>query len=169
MTREEITKILSKLTEEHICPNGDTRIYWAREVSFDYGTKNTIRVDYMKFHPLNNIVSGIEKGDFVCYEIKSSIQDFNSKHGHNFIGDFNYYVMPEDVYEAVKENVPYTVGVYVPDGKWLKMAKRAKRRIRERSVVEMLLMMFRSANRDRKRDLDDKADIIPLVDVHEEG
>lgn len=151
MKRPEITQMLSKLTEEHICPNGDTRIYWASEVSFDYGTKNAIRVDYMKFKPVNNTVSGIEKGDFYCYEIKSSVEDFNSKHGHNFIGDFNYYVMPENVYEIIKDKIRHTViGVYVPDGKALKSVKKAKRVDRTRPMAEMLLMMFRSANRDRR-------------------
>ena len=32
----------------------------------------------------------IEKGDFYCYEVKSSVADFHSKNGHNFIGDWNY-------------------------------------------------------------------------------
>ena len=86
--------------------HNDTRIYWAREVTFDYSTEHPIRVDYMRFKPVNNTVSGIEKGDFYCYEVKSSVEDFHSKNGHNFIGEFNYYVMPEDVYEKVKNEIP---------------------------------------------------------------
>ena len=155
MTRPEITKILSKITENHICPHNDTRIYWAREVSFGYGTDHAIRVDYMRFKPVNNTISGIEKGDFFCYEIKSSIEDFSSQHGHNFIGDFNYYVMPEDVYEAVKNKIPHTIGVYIPDGEWLQTVKKAKRMHRSKPVVEMLLMMFRSANRDRIKEINE--------------
>lgn len=61
----------------------------------------------MKFKPVNNTVSGIEKGDFYCYEVKSSIEDFNSGHGLNFIGDYNYLVMPEEVYVAVSNKIPY--------------------------------------------------------------
>ena len=104
----------------------------------------------------NNTVSGIEKGDFYCYEVKSSVEDFHSKNGHNFIGDFNYYVMPEDVYEKVKDEIPYKVGVLVPEkknyrGEWydLKSVKKSARKDRERPVSEMLLMMFRSAARER--------------------
>lgn len=63
MSRPEITKGLSELTEKLINPNNDSRIYWAREVTFDYTTSNRVRVDYMKFEPLNNTISGIEKGD----------------------------------------------------------------------------------------------------------
>ena len=131
--------------------------YWAREVTFDYATTNAVRVDFMKFKPVNNTVSGIEKGDFYCYEVKSSVDDFHSKNGHNFLGDYNYYVMPEGVYEQVKKEIPYQVGVYVPDGmnyrgEWydLKAIKKAKRKDRSRPVSEMLLMMFRSAARDRR-------------------
>lgn len=156
--RPEITAMLSLAIKMHIDPHKDPRIYWAKEVTFDYATGNAVRVDYMKFKPVNNTVSGIEKGDFYCYEIKSSVEDFKSKNGHNFIGDFNYYVMPEEVYEKVKNEIPYTVGVYVPEkmnyrGEWydLKSVKKARRQDRVRPVSEMLLMMFRSARRDIKR------------------
>lgn len=154
--RPEITTVLSISTEKYITPHGDPRIYWAKEVTFDYATSNAVRVDYMKFKPVNNTVSGIEKGDFYCYEVKSSVEDFHSKNGHNFIGDFNYYVMPEDVYEKVKDEIPYKVGGLVPEkknyrGEWydLKSVKKSARKDRERPVSEMLLMMFRSAARER--------------------
>lgn len=91
MGRPETTAQLSRMLEQYIHA-GDSRIYWAREVTFDYATNHAVRVDYMRFKPLNNTVSGIEKGDFYCYEIKSSVDDFKSKNGHNFLGDFNYYV-----------------------------------------------------------------------------
>lgn len=150
--RKATTKMLSELTEQHIDPKRDPRIYWAKEVTFDYATADPIRVDYMKFKPVNNTVGGIEKGDFYCYEIKSSVDDFNSPNGHNFIGDFNYYVMKEEIYEQVKDKIPYRIGVYIPgeDGK-LKIKRKAIRKDRKRPVSEMLLMMFRSANRDRYR------------------
>lgn len=154
-SRPEITKMLSISTQKHINPHDDPRIYWAAEVTFDYATSNAVRVDFMQFKSANNTVSGIEKGDFYCYEVKSSVEDFHSKNGHNFLGDFNYYVMPQEVYEQVKNEIPYKVGVYVPErmnyrGEWyeLKSVKKAGRKDRERPVSEMLLMMFRSAARD---------------------
>lgn len=150
LNRNEITKKLSLLTEKLINPHKDPRIYWAKEVTFDYGTEHAIRVDYMKFKPINNSVSGIEKGDIYCYEIKSSVEDFHSKNGHNFIGDYNYYIMPHDVYMKISNEIPYKVGVYCPNGQELKSVKKAQRADRERPLTEMLLMMFRSAARDRK-------------------
>lgn len=63
--------------------------------------------------------------------------------------------MPEEVYALVSKEIPYNVGVYVPDGMShcgtcydLKCVKKAKRKDRDRPISEMLLMMFRSAARD---------------------
>lgn len=154
MGRAEITEALSAALERHIDPHNDPRIYWAREVTFDYSTSHSVRVDYMVFKPVNNTVSGIEKGDFYCYEVKSSEEDFKSKNGHNFIGDLNYYVMPEALFVTVKRLIPCYVGVFVPDGDGLRCARKAKRKDRTRPVAEMLLMMWRSSRRElvkRKR------------------
>lgn len=148
MNRKDTTASLSQLLEKHIDPHRDPRIYWAREVTFDYATEHPVRVDYMKFKPVNNTVSGIEKGDFYCYEVKSSVADFHSKNGHNFIGDFNYYIMPEDIYEAVKNEIPWRVGVLCQFEGGLSPVKNAKRMDRSRPTCEMLLMMYRSARRD---------------------
>lgn len=156
--RPEITKLLSLSLQKHINPHNDPWIYWAREVTFDYSTSNPVRVDFMQFKPVNNTVSGIERGDFYCYEVKSSVADFRSKNGHNFLGDFNYYVMLEEVFESVKDEIPYSIGVYVPTtknyyGEWYNLSpiRKANKKDRNRPVSEMLLMMYRSAARDRAR------------------
>ena len=148
-SRPEITASLSAALEKYIDPHHDPRIYWAKEVTFDYSTASAVRVDYMRFVPLNNTVSGIEKGDFYCYEIKSSVADFHSKNGHNFIGDFNYYVMPEDVAVAMKDLIPWGIGIMVPE-KYvgLRVLKKARRQNRQKPVCEMLLMMWRSSRRE---------------------
>lgn len=157
MTRPEITKNLSEAIERKINPYNDPRIYWAKEVTFDYSSSHAIRVDYMKFKPVNNSVSGIEKGDFYCYEVKSSVEDFHSGHGLNFIGDYNYLIMEEKVYAAVSLEIPHYVGIYIPDGNELVCIRKAKRRDRTRPTSEMLLMMFRSANRDYRKKLKEKS------------
>lgn len=149
--RPEITAALSAAIEKKINPYNDPRIYWAKEVTFDYSTNHAVRVDYMRFKPVNNSVSGIEKGDFYCYEVKSSVEDFHSGHGLNFLGDYNYLVMPSNVYETVSKEIPHYVGVYMPDGEELTCIKKAKRHDRTKPVSEMLLMMFRSAARERRK------------------
>ena len=109
--RPEITATLSLALEKKINPYNDPRIYWAKEVTFDYSTNHAVRVDYMRYKPVNNTVSGIEKGDFNCYEVKSSVEDFRSGHGLNFLGDYNYLVMPEKIYATISLEVPhYEIG-----------------------------------------------------------
>ena len=77
-----------------------------------------------------------------------------SQNGHNFLGDYNYYVMPYGVFEVIKERIPFDIGVYCPDESWktLFCAKKAMRRNRSRPVSEILLMMFRSAARDFRKE-----------------
>lgn len=77
--------------------------------------------------------------------------DFRSGHGLNFVGDYNYLVMPTDVCAAVSLEIPHYVGIYVPEANDLTCIKKAKRRNRTRPVSEILLMMFRSANRDYRK------------------
>jgi len=51
-----------------------------------------------------------------CYEVKVSISDFRSTAKISFIGDYNYYVMPQILYEKVYDQIPSYVGVmsYLP-------------------------------------------------------
>jgi hypothetical protein len=48
-----------------------------------------------------------------CYEIKQSVQDFHSKNALTFIGNYNYFVMPYELYIKVKDEIPSNIGVYV--------------------------------------------------------
>lgn len=65
VSRPQITARISDLVKKHIDPNNDPRIYWAKEVTFDYASEHSIRVDFMRYKPVNNSVSGIEKGGFL--------------------------------------------------------------------------------------------------------
>lgn len=149
MNRPDITKDLFRRLEYHVNPRNDPRIYTASEVTFDYSSNHAIRVDYMRFKPANNSVSGIEKGDVYCYEIKSSVEDYRSGHGLNYIGDYNYLVMPESVFDALRDRIPYFVGVLIPGlDNELKTVQNAKRRDRTKPLCEVLLMMYRSTQRE---------------------
>lgn len=46
MKRPEITAELSIMTEKKINTYNDPRIYWAKEVTFDYSTDHAVRVAY---------------------------------------------------------------------------------------------------------------------------
>jgi hypothetical protein len=74
------------------------------------------RVDYMTYDT-NHI--------FRCYEIKVSKADFRSKAHNTFLGHYNYYVMPLELYNEVAKEIPDGIGVYCGD----KCVKRPKMRV----------------------------------------
>ncbi len=63
------------------------------------------RVDFITIHK--------KSGDEIisCFEIKISKSDFKSKSGHNLVGDYNYYVVPDYLVEYVKEHRPPNIGI----------------------------------------------------------
>ncbi|MBL1229188.1 hypothetical protein IW492_08065 [Enterococcus sp. BWB1-3] len=48
-----------------------------------------------------------------CYELKISKADFHSKAKLSFVGHYNYFVMPEALYEKVKDDIPGHIGAMV--------------------------------------------------------
>lgn len=48
-----------------------------------------------------------------AYEIKVTKSDFHSKHGHNFCGNANFYVMPKELYQELKSDIPEDIGIIV--------------------------------------------------------
>lgn len=76
MDRKATTAALSLLLELHINPHNDPRIYMSKEVTFDYGTLNQVRIDYMRFVPVNNTISGIEKVIFTAMRLNRLLRIF---------------------------------------------------------------------------------------------
>lgn len=102
MMRKEITKFLTDLL---IADRLSDRQYYAKEVTVDANTSKAKRVDVMQFVPQGVFhVSDIEKGRFICYEIKSCIQDIYSGNGLNFLGDENYIVTTADTYKKLLDS-----------------------------------------------------------------
>lgn len=164
MNRKEITKFLGNLlVREKFTGIGK---YWASEVSLDYGTTDVKRIDFLQFKPENQVhISGIEKGIFICYEVKSCKDDFNSGFGRNFIGEKNYFVMPMNLYKEVIQEIPHNAGVLVPIPKYankmdefekptelnseisnwkLAIIRQAHMQDRKRPMIELLFCMIRS-------------------------
>lgn len=165
MNRKDTTQFLGELLrKERFCGIGK---YWASEVSIDYGTTEVKRVDFMQFEPQNQVnVSGIEKGIFICYEVKSCKADFESGFGKNFIGEKNYFVMPMELYKEIVNDIPHNVGVLVPIPKYrdkydeyedpteltpekdwkLAAIRPAQTATRKKSMIELLFCMLRSGH-----------------------
>ena len=93
------------------------------------------RVDYLTFDT---------KGIWRCYEVKVSVADFRSKAKKTFCGHFNYYVLTQELYDKVKDEIPSHIGVYVHGF----CAKRAKKQ--ELIVDEQVLKdsFIRSLSRE---------------------
>lgn len=99
------------------------------------------RVDFMQTNT---------KGIIWCYEIKVSVSDFHSKHGHNFMGHYNYYVVTPELYEEIKDEIPDHIGVLV--GKSLDCRKKAKRqKLTAEQADAMRLYLVRSLSREVKK------------------
>lgn len=54
-------------------------------------------------------------GDVVwrCFELKVTKADFHSKAKLSFIGHYNYFVLPRELYDAVRDEIPAHVGVLI--------------------------------------------------------
>jgi len=66
--------------------------------------RNLERVDLLSYDT---------KGTWRFYELKITKSDFYSKNRHTFKGHLNYFVLPHDLYEKVKGDIPPEIGVYV--------------------------------------------------------
>lgn len=64
-------------------------------------------------HEIVDCIKYTTDREIVCYEIKQSKADFHSKNALTFIGNKNYFVMPASLYEQVKDEIPYGIGVYI--------------------------------------------------------
>lgn len=106
------------LCYEVMIPNEDNR----------YG--NNERVDLLTYET---------KGYWRFYELKVSKSDFHSKCKLSWYGHFNYYILPFELYNQVKDEIPDGIGVYVASDKgsfWC--VKKPKKR--ELQIDHNLLM-----------------------------
>lgn len=94
------------------------------------------RVDFLTYNT---------KGIWRCYEIKASKSDFYSNVALTFVGHYNYFVMPKELYEIVKEDIPAHVGVYAEGKRSVKRASKQKLLVNERVLKDSLI---RSLYRD---------------------
>lgn len=63
-------------------------------------------LDYMQFSPADQCsISGIEKGTFTCYEVKSCKEDVYSGNGLNFLGEKNYIVTTMECYKDILPDI----------------------------------------------------------------
>jgi len=111
-------------------------VYGCFEVTI--GTSRSERVDYITYDT---------KGIWRCYEIKVSKADFHSKAAKSFVGNYNYYVMPQSLYDTVKAEIPQHIGVYV-GVECVKKAKKQPLAIDENILKDnMIRSLFRDSDK----------------------
>lgn len=121
INRKETTELLGKLVREYFYQNHNHGGRLAKEVIFNYGAKDIFRVDYLGFSPERaTSISGIERGKFICFEVKSCKEDFNSGFGRNFYFDENWLVVTMDTWKEINNLIDQKVGVLVAIPKGVK-------------------------------------------------
>lgn len=96
-----------------------------------------------------------------CFEIKISKADFHSKHGHNFVGNANFYVMPKELYLEVKDEIPDDIGViaYVSTDKFdgLRCVKHSTyRRISDEDKMWITLSVLKKVEKNFQKKLQEE-------------
>ncbi len=130
MGKTKLTKELERSIYNAIYKQG---VFCCLEVTI--GWFGSERVDMLSYDT---------KGIFRCFEIKSSVSDFYSKAKKTFIGHYNYFVLTQEVYQKVKEDIPKEIGVYIGGD----CIKRAKKQQVSKETMEVLKdSMIRSLSR----------------------
>ena len=95
MDRKQTTKLLTEILIQEKLTD---RKYYAKEVTLDYGTIHSKRVDVMQFIPKGVIhASDMEKGIFVCYEVvTAAISKRNSRRKQDSRRQ-NFYICRRDL------------------------------------------------------------------------
>lgn len=86
-----------------------------------------------------------------CYEIKTSKADFYSPHKWTFVGHYNYFVMPEELYAVVSKDIPKEIGCILYKDREFKSIKKATRGIMRISESQIMHDFLVSCNRDARR------------------
>ena len=113
-------------------------VYGWFEVSFGSGSGD----QYCDFSTMSS------DNIFRCYEIKISENDFRSKNKLSFLGDYNYFVLPKELYEKVKTEIPFGIGVYTFfKGKCYCSQKARKQNITLGERINLIHWFIRSLSR----------------------
>ena len=97
-----------------------------------------------------DLLSYDTKGNWRFYELKVSVNDFKSKAKKSFYGNYNYYVMPKEIYEKVKHEIPKHIGVYTEYG----CEKQSKRQELEKySHNDLLFALMQGLYREYNKSI----------------
>lgn len=104
--KSELTKSIEKKLFKSMDKLGQ---FLVLECCIGFGGGENDRVDAISYNTT--------KKEITCFEIKISVSDFHSKNKLSFVGNRNYFVLTEDVYDKVKNEIPKEIGVYLYEPK----------------------------------------------------
>lgn len=98
-------------------------------------------------------------GIFRAYEIKRNKADFYSGHAWSWIGHYNYFIMPKELYNEVKEDIPEGIGVwcvyednrYNRKYRWMSCERNPKKRELLCSSEDMMFALMQGLSREYKK------------------
>lgn len=111
---------------------------------------------YMLNNERVDLLSYETAGNWRFYELKLTKSDFHSCHKVTFLGNYNYYVMPKELYDEVKDEIPSYVGVYCifshKNGhKFVNCEKRAKKQELQISHELLMFSFMQALSRENKK------------------
>ncbi|MBC9788604.1 hypothetical protein [Carnobacterium maltaromaticum] len=148
MAKTELTKKAEKLLYSHTDKLGTFGCFEVT-IGFNGEYRGGIeRVDYMTYST---------KGEFRCYEIKVTEADFNSAAKVSFLGHYNYYVMPKELYEKLKgkekQKIPWGIGVIIFSNNYYMecLKKPTKKQVSLGMGTVLMESMVRSLSRETSK------------------
>lgn len=127
MAESALTKEIKKSLRGYAprMPSKMRTIRWAEEVDVGTGFVDSIRFEDYIVSTHGEYSCRLTKHNgtchelgiaTTCFEVKITKSDFKSKNGHNFVGNFNYYVIPKELYLDVADLVPEDIGIILYHG-----------------------------------------------------
>ncbi|EGQ3740955.1 hypothetical protein GMI01_03390 [Staphylococcus pseudintermedius] len=91
------------------------------------------------------------KNVFRAYEIKVTKEDLKSNAKLSFVGHYNYFVLPRQLYEEVKgtDLLPFNVGIVIIGEGLIK--KSGRKTLSMSDNIKLLESLMRSLNRENKK------------------
>lgn len=143
MAETELTKEIKRELFKYTEANG-LGIYGCFEVSVGEGYGS----EYCDFMTMSS------KNVFRAYEIKISLSDLKSKSALTFVGDFNYFVLSEKLYnnpatdEILRPYKIHGIGILVYKGRYFHQEAKAKNKnLTVGAKVSLMHCMIRSLSR----------------------
>lgn len=92
-----------------------------------------------------------------CYEIKISKSDFLSDAKKTFVGEYNYYVIPSELWMDIRGHVEPSIGVWcVTKTGRAYVKKKARPKKCTRSKSEIFMQIVRALNRENVKSNEEK-------------